>query len=83
LSELRNRDTGPGLTALLRTPRGPHSKATWRDAFVTGYGREALPRSFRDAVVLTKPFDQTGLVATVELLVYQAAGVVALRRKQI
>src|SRR5262249_48100413 len=27
-------------------------------AFVTGYGREALPRGFRDAVVLGKPFGQ-------------------------
>jgi PAS domain S-box-containing protein len=52
-------------------------------AFVTGYGREALPQGFRDAVVLTKPFEQTGLVATVELLVYQAAGIIPLRRKQI
>jgi PAS domain S-box-containing protein len=51
-------------------------------AFVTGYGRDALPPGFRDAVVLTKPFEQTGLVATVELLVYQAAGVIPLRRKQ-
>jgi PAS domain S-box-containing protein len=51
-------------------------------AFVTGYGRDALPQGFRDAVVLTKPFEQTGLVATVELLVYQAAGVTPLRRKQ-
>jgi PAS domain S-box-containing protein len=51
-------------------------------AFVTGYGRDALPQGFRDAVVLTKPFEQTGLVATVELLVYQAAGVIPLRRKQ-
>jgi CheY-like chemotaxis protein len=52
-------------------------------AFVTGYGREALPTGFRDAVVLAKPFDQTGLVATVELLLYQAEGVVSLRRKQV
>jgi DNA-binding NarL/FixJ family response regulator len=52
-------------------------------AFVTGYGRDALPQGFRDAVVLAKPFDPTGLVATVELLVYQAAGVVSLRRKQV
>ncbi|HEV3395024.1 MAG TPA: PAS domain S-box protein [Xanthobacteraceae bacterium] len=51
-------------------------------AFVTGYGHEALPQGFRDAVVLTKPFDEAGLVATVELLIYQAAGVVPLRRKQ-
>jgi PAS domain S-box-containing protein len=50
-------------------------------AFVTGYGREALPQGFRDALILSKPFDQTGLVATVELLVYQAAGVVPLRRR--
>jgi PAS domain S-box-containing protein len=51
-------------------------------AFVTGYGHEALPQGFRDAAVLTKPFDEAGLVATVELLIYQAAGVVPLRRKQ-
>jgi PAS domain S-box-containing protein len=51
-------------------------------AFVTGYGREALPQGFRDAVVLTKPFDQAGLVATVELLVHHTADVVPLRSRR-
>ena len=50
-------------------------------AFVTGYGREALPQGFRDALMVTKPFNEAGLIATVELLLYQAAGVVPLRRK--
>jgi PAS domain S-box-containing protein len=50
-------------------------------AFVTGYGREALPQGFRDALMIAKPFDEAALVATVELLIYQSAGVVPLRRK--
>jgi PAS domain S-box-containing protein len=51
-------------------------------AFVTGYGREALPQGFRDALMVAKPFDDGALVATVELLIYQSAGVVPLRRRQ-
>jgi DNA-binding response OmpR family regulator len=51
-------------------------------AFVTGYGREALPHGFRDALMVAKPFDEAALIATVELLIYQSAGVVPLRRKQ-
>jgi PAS domain S-box-containing protein len=50
-------------------------------AFVTGYGREALPRGFRDAVVLGKPFGQEQLLAAVEVLLYQGAAVVPLRQK--
>jgi PAS domain S-box-containing protein len=50
-------------------------------AFVTGYGREALPQGFRDALMVGKPFDEATLIATVELLLYQTAGVVPLRRK--
>jgi CheY-like chemotaxis protein len=50
-------------------------------AFVTGYGREALPQGFRDALMVAKPFDEVALVATVELLIYQSASVVPLRRK--
>jgi PAS domain S-box-containing protein len=50
-------------------------------AFVTGYGREALPQGFRDALMVAKPFDEVALVATVELLIYQSASVVQLRRK--
>jgi PAS domain S-box-containing protein len=52
-------------------------------AFVTGYGREALPRGFRDAVVLNKPFSQEQLLASLEVLLYQAAGVVRLRQKKL
>ena len=51
-------------------------------AFVTGYGREALPQGFRDALMVAKPFDEAALLATVELLIYQSASVVPLRRKQ-
>jgi PAS domain S-box-containing protein len=52
-------------------------------AFVTGYGRDALPAAFRDAPTLKKPFGQQDLVAVVELLMGQAADVVPLRRKQL
>ena len=37
-------------------------------AFATGYGREALPRPFRDAPLLTKPFSHSQLLAIVEQL---------------
>jgi DNA-binding LytR/AlgR family response regulator len=52
-------------------------------AFVTGYGRDALPRGFRDAVVLNKPFSEEQLRAALErLFFYQAAGVVRLRQQK-
>lgn len=38
-------------------------------AFVTGYGRQALPESFARATVLTKPFTQEQLLRTVSQLV--------------
>jgi PAS domain S-box-containing protein len=50
-------------------------------AFVTGYGREGTPRGFRDAILLKKPFSQDQLLAVMELLFYQTAGVVQLRPK--
>jgi PAS domain S-box-containing protein len=37
-------------------------------AFVTGYGREALPAAFGEGIVLDKPFTQEQLLATVGLL---------------
>jgi DNA-binding response OmpR family regulator len=52
-------------------------------AFVTGYGREALPRGFRDAIVLGKPFGQEQLVGAVELLLYREKDVVPLRQKSL
>ncbi|MGH7784571.1 MAG: PAS domain S-box protein, partial [Candidatus Binatia bacterium] len=52
-------------------------------AFVTGYGRDALPRGFREAVVLGKPFGQDQLLAVVEVLLFQANGVLRLRNKKV
>ncbi|PSO17287.1 hypothetical protein C7G42_21200 [Bradyrhizobium sp. MOS003] len=37
--------------------------------FVTGYGRQALPESFAQATVLTKPFTQEQLLATASRLI--------------
>jgi PAS domain S-box-containing protein len=51
-------------------------------AFVTGYGRMALPLGFRDALVLNKPFGQEQLLAIMEVLLYRQPGVVSLRQKQ-
>jgi PAS domain S-box-containing protein len=52
-------------------------------AFVTGYGREALPRGFQDAVLLGKPFGRAQVLAAVEVLLYRRAGVVPLRQKKL
>lgn len=52
-------------------------------AFVTGYGREALPLGFREGVMLGKPFSQDQLLTIVEVLLYQTAGVVQLRQKNV
>jgi PAS domain S-box-containing protein len=51
-------------------------------AFVTGYGRVALPFGFRDALMLSKPFGQDQLLSIVEVLLYQNPGVAKLRQKQ-
>jgi PAS domain S-box-containing protein len=52
-------------------------------AFVTGYGREALPHGFRDAIMLKKPFRPEDLFAAVEVLTHRAPGVIELRRKEV
>jgi PAS domain S-box-containing protein len=52
-------------------------------AFVTGYGREALPPGLRGAVMLAKPFRADQLLATVAVLLYQPASVVQLRQKKV
>jgi PAS domain S-box-containing protein len=39
-------------------------------AFVTGYGRSALPLGFRDALVLSKPFVKGRLIATIGVLLF-------------
>ena len=43
-------------------------------AFATGYGRDALPLGFRDAPVLTKPFDSAELLATLKSLFGEGSG---------
>jgi len=49
-------------------------------AFVTGYGREALPRGFQEAVVVGKPFSQGELIAAVAALLCPDDSVVRLRQ---
>jgi PAS domain S-box-containing protein len=51
-------------------------------AFVTGYGRDALPCGLQDAVILKKPFRGDDLLAALQLLTHRAKGVVDLRRKE-
>jgi PAS domain S-box-containing protein len=52
-------------------------------AFVTGYGKEALPHGFREAVVLGKPFSKQQLRSVVQALLYRSADVVQLRQKKV
>jgi predicted homoserine dehydrogenase-like protein len=52
-------------------------------AFVTGYGREALPLGFREAVVLGKPFSKHQLRSVVQALLYRSADVVQLRQQKV
>lgn len=47
-------------------------------AFVTGYGREALPAGFDTAPIVEKPFTQEQVTATLEQLL---SNVVPLRRE--
>jgi signal transduction histidine kinase/DNA-binding response OmpR family regulator len=48
--------------------------------FVTGYGAESLPVSFRNVTVLAKPFSQPQLVDAAARLVQQDSSVVRLRQ---
>ena len=53
-------------------------------AFLTGYRRSALPPSFRDCIMPSKPFGREQLVAVAEALIYLSnpvRGVVQLRPK--
>jgi PAS domain S-box-containing protein len=51
-------------------------------AFVTGYGREALPAAFGAGIVLDKPFTQEQLLTMVGQLFDRGAGVVQLRSQR-
>lgn len=48
-------------------------------AFVTGYGRDSLPRAFAGAAMISKPFSHQQLLDTAAALVKKPADVVALR----
>jgi PAS domain S-box-containing protein len=52
-------------------------------AFVTGYGRDALPRGFQDAILLSKPFNDDQLNAVVDSLLHRTGGVVPLRQNKL
>ncbi len=52
-------------------------------AFVTGYGREALPQGFQEAVVLGKPFSKVQLRSVVQGLLYRDVDVVQLRQRKL
>jgi two-component sensor histidine kinase/CheY-like chemotaxis protein len=47
--------------------------------FVTGYGREALPVGFQDALIVEKPFTETQLIGALERLLAPGANVAPLR----
>jgi len=49
--------------------------------FVTGYGRESLPRAFGQVAMLAKPFSQQQLLEAAVRLVERSADVVPLREK--
>jgi PAS domain S-box-containing protein len=50
-------------------------------AFLTGYGREALPRGFGEAKMLGKPFGQHEVLAMLAQLLTPRTNVVSLRQK--
>src|SRR5690606_29265411 len=48
--------------------------------FVSGYGRETLPRAFQQAPLLSKPFSETQLLQAAARLIVQAPEVLPLRK---
>lgn len=50
-------------------------------AFVTGYGREALPLAFRDAPMIAKPFSAQQLYDLIEHIFVRQGETIALRQK--
>ena len=51
-------------------------------AFVTGYGREALPVGFQEAIIVEKPFTQEQVIGAVEQLLTPGDNVSPLRSRQ-
>ena len=51
-------------------------------AFVTGYGSQSLPRAFRNAALLSKPFSRQQLLETAVRLVERPKGAVRLSGRE-
>jgi PAS domain S-box-containing protein len=51
-------------------------------AFVTGYGREALPNGFQEATIVEKPFTQDQVISALEQLLSPGDNVSVLRPRQ-
>jgi hypothetical protein len=51
-------------------------------AFVTGYGREGLPKAFASAPMLAKPFSATAFIEAVRKLISPEKAALALRRDE-
>jgi hypothetical protein len=47
--------------------------------FVTGYGREALPMSFQDRIIVEKPFTEEQVISALERLFCAPGNVIPLR----
>ena len=58
----RGADVRKLLAAALRQRKIPF-------AFLTGYGREALPEGFQEALVLTKPVREEQLLAALDSII--------------
>lgn len=50
--------------------------------FVTGYGREALPAGFQDALIVEKPFTQEQVIGALERLLHPETNVVTMRARK-
>ncbi len=50
-------------------------------AFVTGYGREGLPKAFQRAALIKKPFERSHLIEVVQQLTARPAGAVPLGKQ--
>ena len=50
-------------------------------AFITGYGRDGLPKAFKHAMLISKPFNRQQLLAALSQLLQQHADVISLRHK--
>ena len=50
-------------------------------AFITGYGRDGLPKAFKHAALISKPFNRQQMLAALCQLMQQNADVIPFRHK--